>query len=110
MGREMIFDATSQALNFVIQSSGSPIGESSVRFQDMNDYQTGQTHLRSFKDIARSPRLVKLLVAIPFNRGEFGFGNWLVKDVLTGLTAKVPQNHLSKKSYNELEVLAWASR
>lgn len=111
MGIEMNFDATRQALNFVIQSEGSSIGQSSVRFQDMSDtYQIGQFHLRHFSDVSRPRRLVEIVGEVSRVRGELGFRNWLVKDVLSGMAAKVSQTKLSPDSYNEMEVLAWASR
>ncbi len=115
MGVEMNFDATRQALNFVIQSSGTQVGERGTRYQDMSsDYQIGQVHLRIRSDlsvngdeipIGRLVRIVKEGL-----RGNWGFREWVVEDVLTGLRGLVQQDRLSKKFYNEMEVLAWASR
>jgi len=58
-------------------------------------------------------RLVRLIRAV-YDVSENGVrtyrSDWFVADVLTGDTYRLNMLKWSEKSYNEMEVLAWASK
>jgi len=77
-------------------------------------YKVGQVHrLYEKKGDHREVRtMVKLLAWVAEDVDRFGgpTGCWLVEDLRTGHKEQVGESYLSLETFNEMEVIAWASR
>jgi hypothetical protein len=79
----------------------------------INDYEAGQVHKLFVTRAQRSVlTLVKLVAWLPEESDGLNnpTGDWKVEDLRDGRYEHVGEDYLSRETFNEMEVLAWAAQ